>query len=358
VPQRLELNLRPFQPLFPNPHLLTIAGNFWPRTIDRKLFPAEPRLYGVNAQTKILVHEHQPQSIPRGQIIFLHGLEGSSEAGYIQSFAQEALLRGFGVHRANFRTCGGTEELCETMYHSGLTSDTKFVLEDLQKRNLGPLFVAGFSLGGNVALKLAGELGATDLIAGVCAVSTPIDLAMAVRTLDKPGNLLYARRFLKRLRERVHRKSRLAPDLYSAEGLDTVKTIWSFDDRFTAPLFGFGSAANYYATQSAVGYLDAIRVPALLIAAKDDPLVPFEMYGHPAFINNPALTLLAVEHGGHLGFISRQRPRFWLDGIALDWIESLRSTGNQSKISENGITTEVPSRATEPSCASCIPFGL
>ncbi len=313
----------------------------------------------MNHRTAILVYEHQPRIKPHGQIIFLHGLEGSSEAGYIQSFAQDALLRGFGVHRANFRTCGGTEELCETMYHSGLTSDTKFILENLQKRNLGPLFVAGFSLGGNVALKLAGELGHTDLIAGVCAVSTPIDLAKAVRTLDKPSNVIYARRFLKRLRERIRRKSQLAPDLYSPEGLDAVKTIWDFDDRFTAPLFGFGTAANYYATQSAVRYLDAIRVPALVIAAKDDPLVPFEMYGHAAFTTNPALTLLAVERGGHLGFISRQRPRFWLDGIALDWMESLGSTasGNQSKISENGITIEVPSRATEPPCASSIPFG-
>jgi predicted alpha/beta-fold hydrolase len=354
------LNLqRPFQPLFSNPHLLTIAGNFWPRTIDRKSFPVDRKVYNVNHRTAILVYEHQPRIKPRGQIIFLHGLEGSSEAGYIQSFAQNALLRGFGVHRANFRTCGGTEELCETMYHSGLTSDTKFILENLRKRNLGPLFVAGFSLGGNVALKLAGELGHTDLIAGVCAVSTPIDLAKAVRTLDKPNNVIYARRFLKRLRERIRRKSQLAPDLYSPEGLDTVKTIWDFDDRFTAPLFGFGTAANYYATQSAVRYLDAIRVPTLVIAAKDDPLVPFEMYRHAAFTTNPALTLLAVERGGHLGFISRQRPRFWLDEVALDWMESLGSTasGNQSKISESGITIEVPSRATEPPCASSIPFG-
>lgn len=311
----------------------------------------------MDARTTILVHEHQPQTRPQGQIIFLHGLEGSSEAGYIQSLAQDALLRGFGVHRANFRTCGGTEELCETMYHSGLTSDTRFILQDLQKRNSGPLFVVGFSLGGNVALKLAGELGATDLIAGVCAVSTPIDLAMAVKSLDKPSNVLYARRFLKRLGERIRRKSLLAPDLYSPKGLDTVKTIWDFDDRFTAPLFGFGTAANYYATQSAVRYLDAIRVPALVIAAKDDPLVPFEMYRHAAFTTNSALTLLEVERGGHLGFISRRRPRFWVDGVALDWMESLRSagSGNQSKISENGITMEVPSRATEPRCASSIP---
>ncbi len=318
----LKLDLSPdFEPLFQNPHLLTIAGNFWPRTIDSRRFPSRQRIYAVDANTKILVHEHQPQSPPKGQIVFLHGLEGSADAGYIQSFAQEALLRGFGVHRTNFRTCGGTEELCQTMYHSGLTSDTRFILEQVRDRYGVATFMVGFSLGGNVALKLAGELGDTSLLAGLCAVSTPIDLARSVKMLDKRANILYARRFLDRLRDRVRRKNLLSPDLYTTEGLDTVKSVEEFDDRFTAPLFGFGTAANYYATQSAARYLDQIRVPTLVIAAKDDPLVPFDAYDHPAFAINPALNLLAVDRGGHLGFISRRKPRFWLDNVAMDWIE-------------------------------------
>ena len=253
--------------------------------------------------------------------MFLHGLEGCADAGYIMSFAQAALLRGFGVLRVNLRTCGGTEALCETMYHSGLTGDTRFILERMQEACERPVFLAGFSLGGNVALKLAGELGETDLLAGVCAISTPIDLAACVTLMDKPSNALYARRFLDRLRDRVRRKSRLALHLYDPAGLDEVKSIWEFDDRFTAPLFGFGTAANYYATQSAARYLDAIRVPTLVICAKDDPMVPFEVYDHPAFASNPALTLLATEHGGHLGFLSRGKERFWVDRVALDWID-------------------------------------
>ena len=270
-----------------------------------------------------MVYEHRPEGSPRGQIICLHGLEGSAQAGYIQSFAQAALLRGFVVHRKNLRTCGGTEEFCETMYHSGLTADTKAILQWLRQRDQSPLFVIGFSLGGNVALKLAGELGQTDLLAGVCAVSTPIDLALSVKALDKPINFMYARRFLNRLRQRIHRKSKLSPHLYSHDGLETVKTIWEFDDRFTAPLFGFGNAANYYATQSAARFLHQIRTPALLIAAKDDPLVPFEMYRHPALEENPALTLVAPEHGGHLGFLSKKRPRFWMDENVLDWMDNI-----------------------------------
>jgi uncharacterized protein len=234
-------------------------------------------------------------------------------------------MRGFGVHRVNLRTCGGTEELCETMYHSGLTCDTRVILERIRESRREPAFVVGFSLGGNVALKLAGELGETDLLQGVCAISAPIDLAACVRMMDKRSNFLYARRFVGRLRDRVRRKSKLDPQLYSPAGLNSVRSIREFDDRFTAPLFGFGTAETYYATQSSARYLHAIRVPALVICAKDDPLVPFEIYNHPAFRSNSALTLLVAEHGGHLGFLSRQKPRFWADHAALDWIDGVIS---------------------------------
>jgi hypothetical protein len=315
-----------FQPFFRNPHLLTIAANFWRRAIDHTRFPAARKLYTLDAKNTIVAFEHQPAGVARGQIVLLHGLEGSAAAGYFASFTQAALERGFGVHRLNMRTCGGTEDHCETMYHSGLTSDPLFVIERIAERKIGPVFLAGFSLGGNVALKLAGELGETELLAGIIAVSTPIDLARCVRQIDRPANILYARRFLDRLRERVRRKSRISPEFYSEDGLDEVKTIWEFDDRFTAPLFGFGTAANYYATQSAQNFLHLIRAPTLVIAAKDDPLVPFEIYERDVFRTNPALTLLATEHGGHLGFLSRTKPRFWLDGVALDWIEMRLAT--------------------------------
>ncbi|MBV9158466.1 MAG: alpha/beta fold hydrolase [Acidobacteriaceae bacterium] len=315
-----------FRPIFRNPHLLTIAANYWPRKIDQQRFPAVRKHYRIDDRTTVLSLEHQPENRSRGQILLLHGLEGCADAGYILSFAQHALLHGFGVHRINSRSCGGTEEICETMYHSGLTTDTLGIVREIRNRGIGPIFLVGFSLGGNVALKLAGELGETDLIAGICAVSTPIDLAACVRCTDKPSNFLYARRFLDRLRNRVRRQASHHPHFYSADGLDEVKNIWEFDDLVTARLFGFGTAANYYATQSSAGYLDAIRVPTLVVCAKDDPLVPFEVYDHPAFQSNPFLTLLATEHGGHLGFLSRRKPRFWLDTVALDWIISVLSS--------------------------------
>ena len=334
--------MRPdFKPLLRNPHLSTIAGNFWRRALDEARYPVTRKLYQVDRQTTILSLEQQPTEPARAQIVFLHGLEGSAEAGYIKSFAQESLERGFGVHRLNLRTCGGTESLCETMYHSGLTSDVLFILGALKERWRQPVFVIGFSLGGNVALKLAGELGEAQILSGVCAVSPPIDLAACVRAIDKRSNILYARRFLDRLRKRIERKSRLAPHLYSSDGLRTVKTIWQFDDRYTAPLFGFGTAANYYATQSASSFLDAIRVPTLVITAEDDPLVPFEIFRHPAFQRNSSLRLVATKHGGHLGFLSRSKPRFWIDSFALNWIEEVLAYASSS---------------TSTTCATRCPF--
>jgi hypothetical protein len=222
------------------------------------------------------------------------------------------------------------------MYHSGLTNDILSVIQELRRQCAAPIFPIGFSLGGNVVLKLAGELAKTELLAGVVAISTPIDLAAAVRAIDKPSNFLYARRFISRLQERVRRKSRIAPKFYSEGGLRDVKTIWQFDDRFTAPLFGFGTAAQYYATQSALNFVRQIRVPTLLVAAKDDPLVPFEVYERLFLERHPAIELVAPEHGGHLGFLSRVKPRFWVDGVVLNWIDrKLRALEGNRRVSWN-----------------------
>jgi predicted alpha/beta-fold hydrolase len=313
--------LHPFVPFFRNPHLLTIAGNYWRRTLDEQRFPVQTTYYETEPDVQVLVHSQAPSSEPIAQLILVHGLEGSSSAGYARSLAQAALEAGCGVHRFNMRSCGGTEHLSgRTLYHSGQTSDLLAVIRTLPRT--APIFLAGFSLGGNVVLKLAGELGrsALDLIAGVMAISTPIDLAACVRQLDKPSNLIYARRFVARLKERVRAKELLTPGLFDVSSLHEVRNIYEFDDRFTAQAFAFGSAGRYYATQSSNQFLDRIRVHTLLVQAKDDPLIPFSVYDHPAFTTNPHLRLLAVDHGGHLGFISKTKPRFWLDQVLVNWV--------------------------------------
>ena len=311
--------MRPFEPLFRNPHILTILGNFWPREYDFARYPLQSRFIRTDPDTQVLVQTQHPAGDPIGEVILLHGLEGGGDAGYIRSMAWHALEAGFVAHRFHMRSCGKTEKLCKTLYHAGLTSDLRAFLHQIQTEKRGvPVFPVGFSLGGNVALKLAGELGKTDLLHGVVAISTPIDLAACARRLLKPDNRLYERRFVSRMQQRL-----VATGRYTAEELSPWKSVYAMDDNVTAPSFGFGNAENYYATQSSKNLLNDIRVPSLLIQAKDDTFIPFGIFDHPAFGTNPFLRLLATDHGGHLGFLARRGQRFWVDDAALDFLTGL-----------------------------------
>lgn len=314
--------MRPFEPLFRNPHLATIAGNFWRRPEIERRWPTESLVVRTEPDVEVLLHLQRPLGQPKGEIVLVHGLEGSSEAGYARSMACASLERGYAVVRFNLRGCGG-DHLTLSNYHAGQTSDLLYVLRERARLNPAPLFLVGYSLGGNVALKLAGELGgeASALLGGVCGVSVPIDLAACAAALERPANFIYQDRFVRRLKERIRRRNRQAPDIYTLEHLPHIRTITDFDNCYTARLFGFGTAANYFRTQSSNQFLDRIRTPALIVQAKDDPLIPFSVFDHPAFTRNPYLHLLAVEHGGHVGFISRRRPRFWLDEVVMDWVE-------------------------------------
>ncbi len=280
-------------------------------------------VYQTEPDVRVLIHSQRPTGTPKGELILVHGLEGSSASGYARSLVHAALQRGWATHRFNMRGCGGADELALSGYHAGQTSDLLAFLRERRRASSLPLFVIGFSLGGNVTLKLAGELGdgARESLTGVCAVSTPIDLAASVAALGRRQNFIYQGRFLDRLKDRIRRKNRQARDVYTLEHLPKIKSIQDFDDHYTARLFGFGTAANYFRTQSSNQFLERIRVPTLLVQSKDDPLVPFAIFDHPAIGANPYLTLLAVEHGGHLGFLARGKPRFWLDQTVLDWAE-------------------------------------
>jgi len=307
----------PFVPLVKDPHLLTILGNFWPRKLDFSAYPERAQLYRTEPDVQVLVQSQRPEK-PIAELVMVHGLEGSGEAGYMRTLAHTALRNNIATHRFNLRTCGGTAKLCPTLYHAGLTSDLHFFLEQLHSPL--PVYLTGFSLGGNVALKLAGELGtgAGGILAGVCAVSTPIDLAASVRRIAERDNRLYERRFVDRMAERLVSTGR-----YTREQMALLKSIYEIDDRITAPSFGFGTADHYYATQSSNLFLDRIRIPALLIQAEDDSFIPFESFHHPAFAANPYLRLISTKYGGHLGFLSKSGPRFWVDQNVTNWILSL-----------------------------------
>lgn len=311
--------MAPFVPLLRNPHLLTIAGHFWPRRLDTRCYPVVSEFYESEPGVRVLVRKQQPRGEPRGHIVLVHGLEGSADSGYMLSMAQAGLNAGYAVDRFQLRSCGGTEHLASTLYHAGLTVDVLAYLRRLNR----PVFLIGYSLGGNVVLKLAGELGdgGPALLQGVCAISTPIDLVACGRRIGARENRIYERRFVRKLARKL-----ATAGLFPGADLHRARSLWEFDDEFTAHLWGFGSAQNYYATQSSNGYLDRIRVPALLVQAQDDPLIPFEVFRHPALAANPNIELLVSPHGGHLGFLSRRSPRFWSDSVVLEWIHRLEQS--------------------------------
>jgi uncharacterized protein len=309
----------PFDPLFRNPHLQTVAAHFWPRDGEERRFPLTARLYRTEPEVQVLVHSQRPHTPAVGEIVMVHGLEGSGDAGYVRGLGAAGLRAGFAVHRFHMRTCGGTEHLCGTLYHAGLTSDLLGVLRELRAEASMPVFLVGFSLGGNVVLKLAGELEleAAKWIRAVCAVSPPLDLAACVRRIAQRENRIYERRFVERMRKRLCATGRYRPADFAG-----LRSLFDIDDRITAPSFGFGDAATYYRTQSAARYLQHIHVPTLIIHAKDDPLVPFESCLSASACGNRYIKHCVTAHGGHLGFLGRQPHRFWLEEAILEWVAS------------------------------------
>lgn len=262
----------------------------------------------------------------RPTLLGLHGLEGSSEAHYLRGLARKARARDWNVVLLNQRTCGGTEHLSPGLYHSGLTADPLTVLRTLHAEvPLTRLLIVGYSLGGNLALRLAAEVGDTDALplAAVATVSPAIDLARCVDAIERPANRLYQWHFVWGLKARMRRKIRLWPGRFDPAPLARIATIRQFDDAYTAPAHGFGTAANYYRLASAIGTIDRIRVPALILAASDDPFVPVDQFVAPAVSANPAVTVVSPRHGGHCGFVgsrAQDSDRYWAESTALRFL--------------------------------------
>jgi predicted alpha/beta-fold hydrolase len=290
-----------------NGHAMTVF-TWWRARAFPRLPAPEARLFQVDRDSQVLAHCHwQAEPATHPTLLLLHGLEGSSHAHYMRGIADKAFRRGFNVVRLNQRNCGGTEALTPTLYHSGLTSDPLCVLcELISKDGLRSFAVAGYSLGGNLALKLAGDLGrdAPPELQAVCAVSPTMDLERCVLALERRSNLAYQWNFMRGLRARLRRKAALYPDRYSIEGLARVLSVREFDDRYTAPHFGFAGASDYYHRASALRVVDRIAVPALILAAADDPFVPPEPFFDPAVTANPNITVRVSAHGGHCGFLA------------------------------------------------------
>jgi predicted alpha/beta-fold hydrolase len=280
-----------------------------------------PRWFDVAADARVLAHCHwqdSPWTCPT--LLALHGLEGSSTAHYMRGLADKFFAAGFNVVLLNQRNCGGTEHLSAGLYHSGLTHDPRAVIQELlDVDGLRTIAVAGYSLGGNLALKLAGEYGdpPPPELKAICAVSPTIDLARCVDALERRTNLLYQWNFVRSLKRRIRRKAQLFPGRFPIERLSEVRTVRMFDEVFTAPHHSFRDASDYYYRASAFRVVDRIRVPALVLTAEDDPFVPPEPFRDALVTSNPHISVVMSRHGGHCGFVTQ--PRNGDDGYWAEW---------------------------------------
>ncbi len=291
-----------------NAHVQTLAGNFLPRT--SLLPPAEERFFQVEPDVQVLCHCHwQPENVKHDAltVIIVHGLEGSTSSKYVIGLGSKAWAQGMNVVRMNMRNCGGTEELTPTLYHSGLSKDVGAVAQTLiEQDQLRRVALVGYSMGGNLVMKLAGEWGtdAPPQIVAVAGVSPAMDLAPSADALHHPQNRIYEWTFLWGLRNRYRRKVELFPDRYAAEHARFYRTIREFDHEVTARYSGFTSADDYYDRASASQVADKVSVPALVIHSTDDPFIRMKPETRAKLLANPQVRLIETAHGGHCAFLA------------------------------------------------------
>ena len=287
-------------------HRQTLAAALLPRR-DRLPAP-EKRLFEVEPGVRVLTWCHWQDDRQRAlTVVIIHGLEGSSQSQYAVGTANKAWAAGMNVVRMNVRNCGGSEALSPTLYHSGLSQDVGMVVRELISADRLPhVALAGFSMGGNMVLKLAGEWGneAPRELRAVVVVCPGIDLAATADALHRWRNRIYEWNFLYCLKRSVRRKARLFPERYDLARLRGVRTLRQFDDVVTAPAWGFASADDYYVRASSLPFLERIAVPTLVIHALDDPFVCITPAIRPRLLANRNVRLLETEHGGHCGFLA------------------------------------------------------
>jgi uncharacterized protein len=287
-------------------HKMTLYA--WARKRALPTLPeAESRYFDVATDARVLARcNWQRDRASAPTLLALHGLEGSSDAHYMRGLADKAFAAGFNVVRLNQRNCGGTEHLSRGLYHSGLTADPLSVLTELRDRDGLPRFaVAGYSLGGNITMKLAGELGEREFpqVKAFAAVSPVIELEDCVQSIERRENRIYEWNFCRNLQGRMRRKDRHFPGLFHLDGLWKVWSIRTFDDRYTAPHHGYNGANDYYHRASAMRVIDRVARPSLILSAADDPFVPPHIFEAPAVKNNPHITTVITPHGGHCAFV-------------------------------------------------------
>ncbi len=321
-------HLLPFtpHPWLTNPHLQTLVARSRRRPHLLADVPGAERLFRVDPQSQIKgVCNWQPDRQAPG-LVLVHGLEGCHDSPYMRGIAHKAWHAGLNVIRLNQRNCAGTEHLTPTLYNAGLSRDIRAVIDELVSLDgLQALWVAGYSMGGNLVLKMAGEAGETcSGLRGVAAVCPNVHPAPCVTALEQRQNWIYHQYFVRKLKRRLKRKARCFPGKWDLSFLKDVRTVSQFDDAYTAPDGGYHNAADYYERSGARHVLESIRVPTLLITSRDDPFIPFASFDIPRIRANPCIQLIATAMGGHCGFLQRAwkgEDERWAENRIIEFIQ-------------------------------------
>ncbi len=328
-------------------------GNFLPRT-DRlpaastELVPvplpeemlAVPSAVALDRllPSRILCHCHWQPDPRRGvTVVLVHGLEGSSHSQYVIGNADKLFAAGCSVIRMNMRNCGGTDALSPTLYHSGMSGDVKAVLGWLLARGCEGIVLAGYSMGGNLVLKAAGELGpdAPAALLGVAAVSPPMDLGDSADALHHWTNRIYERRFLRNLLARYRRKVRLYPAIFDPGRIARIRSIREFDENAMTPYCGFAGADDYYARSGSARVVGAIAVPTLILHACDAPFVRLTEATRAKLRSNHHITLREPAHGGHCAFLeepSEGYDGYWAERQLLQFVSERAASAAEEKV--------------------------
>jgi predicted alpha/beta-fold hydrolase len=289
-------------------HIQTLASFFLPR---RKFPPpAEERLIEVEPGVKVLCHCHwQPNRQNALTIIIVHGLEGSSDSDYMLGIAAKGMTAGMNVIRMNQRNCGGTDGISPTLYHSGRSPDIAAVAHHLIGHDhISRFALAGFSMGGNLVLKLAGEWGSQGppQFCAVTAVCPAMNLAASADALHLPVNRLYEYYFIWKLRRRLYAKSKLFPERFDTSRMRGVRSLRDFDDKVTAYYSGFTGADDYYSRAAAANVIDRIAMPTFILHAANDPFIRILPETRHKVLSNSNITFVETEDGGHCSFLGER----------------------------------------------------
>jgi predicted alpha/beta-fold hydrolase len=288
-------------------HRQTLASFFLPRRLS--VPPAEKRLIEVEPGVQVLCHCHWQTNRENAlTVIIVHGLEGSSESQYMLGIAAKGMAAGMNVVRMNQRNCGGTDALSPTLYHSGRSKDIAAVAKNLQLQDrISRFALAGFSMGGNLVLKLAGEWGkeGPPQFRAVAAVCPSMNLAASADALHIPANRLYEYYFMWQLRRRLRAKARLFPGVFDTARMRGVTSLRDFDDKVTAHYCGFEGASDYYERSAAANVVDRIAVPTLILHAANDPFIRILPETRRKILSNPHITFVETEDGGHCSFLAQ-----------------------------------------------------